>query len=91
MGAPVLVIEEVLKHIDRIEPDQRFYKLFVPPAVAYEGKAVAPTVGMQLILDHLMDRGFSYRDVRPMGAGHMYRYERWFEVSRTPSRQDGAG
>jgi hypothetical protein len=82
MGAPVLVVEEVFKHIDQIRSDQAVYKLFVPPAVAFEGKAIPPAVGMQLILDRLMDLGFSYRDARPMGAGRIYRYLRWFEVPR---------
>jgi hypothetical protein len=85
MGAPVLVIEDVFRHIDQIQPDQAVYKLFVPPAVAFEGKAIPPSVGMQLILDRLMDLGFSYRDARPMGAGLMYRYQRWFSVPRRPT------
>jgi hypothetical protein len=86
MGAPVLVIEEVFKHIDLIKTDQAQYKLFVPAALAFEGQAIPPAVGMQLILSRLMDQGFSYRGAHPMGAGLVYRYVRWFTVPQPPRR-----
>jgi hypothetical protein len=85
---PILEIEKVFKHLDELALAEATYKLFVPPTLVFEGQAVSPAIGMRLILGRLMDLGFSYHSSRPMGAGRIYRYQRWFIM---PRRAPSAG
>jgi hypothetical protein len=78
MGEPVLVVEEILKRLDQVGPDQQEFKLYVPPLVAMDNKAVAQDTGMAVILDRLLSMGFSPKGVFPMGKGKIYKYVRGF-------------
>jgi hypothetical protein len=78
MGKPVLVIEEVLKHLDAVPADQEEVKIFVPEVMVHGNKPVPHDVGMAMLLDKLLGMGFSPIAPTALGQGKVYRYKRSF-------------